>query len=102
MIKVFPDFFTDNDLFGVSEANISRAIESLPGIAATINYTMKYKKSWPVESTVISNSISDSVCTDPSDKSIQQTGERYAVIYSIETPLADRHRHYITGITAAI
>ena len=44
MIKVFPDFFTGDDLFGLTETNISRLIESLPGVDRATNYQRKFER----------------------------------------------------------
>ena len=70
MIKVFPDFFTGDDLFGLSEANIARAVESLPGISAATNYTMKFEKSRPLELAVMAKSVSGSARTEPTGKNL--------------------------------
>ncbi|XP_055338361.1 histone-lysine N-methyltransferase 2C-like isoform X2 [Paramacrobiotus metropolitanus] len=53
MIKVFPDFFTGDDLFGLTESNIARAIECLPGINEAIRYQFKYEKARVPESPAV-------------------------------------------------
>jgi len=40
--KVFPDFIIGEDLFGLTEPNIIKVLESLPGIESLTDYTFKY------------------------------------------------------------
>merc|ERR1719320_350266 len=40
--KVFPDFIIGEDLFGLTEPNIIKVLESLPGIESLTYYTFKY------------------------------------------------------------
>jgi hypothetical protein len=68
MIKVFPDFFTGDDLFGLTESNIARAIESLPGVNAATHYRTKFEKSRPVESAVSVRTGSGSARTEPTGR----------------------------------
>ena len=67
MIKVFPDFFTGDELFGLTESNIARAIETLPGISEAILYRPKFVKTKcgdpPV--VVIHENASGSARTEP-------------------------------------
>jgi len=40
--KVFPDYIIGEDLFGLTEPNIIKVLESLPGIESLTDYTFKY------------------------------------------------------------
>merc|ERR1712241_747372 len=42
MVKVFPAYVTGEDLFGFTEPNIVKVLESLPGIESLTDYTFKY------------------------------------------------------------
>lgn len=41
-IKVFPDFISGEDLFGLNEPIIGRILESFPGVDTLADYTIKY------------------------------------------------------------
>lgn len=44
-IKVFSDFISGDDLFGLTEPVILRIIESLPGVDMLSNYNFRYGRS---------------------------------------------------------
>lgn len=42
LVKLYPEFITGEDLFGLTEPSIVRIIESLPGVEGLTNYRFKY------------------------------------------------------------
>lgn len=42
LVKVYPEFISGEDLFGLTEPTIVRIIESLPGVETLTNYRFKY------------------------------------------------------------
>ena len=40
-VKVFPDFISGEDLFGLTEPNIMKVLESLPGVESLNDYNFK-------------------------------------------------------------
>lgn len=63
MIKVFPDFFSGDDLFGLTEANIIKAIESLPGAADASHYLPKSRKPASSDAPVTLQPVASTGCT---------------------------------------
>eukprot|EP00094_Tigriopus_californicus_P002575 TCALIF_02488-PA protein Name:"Similar to trr Histone-lysine N-methyltransferase trr (Drosophila melanogaster)" AED:0.08 eAED:0.09 QI:0/-1/0/1/-1/1/1/0/1211 len=42
LVKVFPNYISGEDLFGLNEPNITKVLESLPGIESLTDYNFKY------------------------------------------------------------
>ena len=42
LVKVFPQYISGEDLFGLTETNVVKVLESLPGIESLANYNFKY------------------------------------------------------------
>jgi hypothetical protein len=45
LVKMFPSYLNGEDLFGLTDANVVRMLESLPGIEFITNYTFRYGRS---------------------------------------------------------
>ena len=75
MIKVFKDFFTGDDLFGLTESNIAKAIESLSGAREAVGYRFLYEKLSNNEVPVTTGSPhpSGSARTEPRSKRLAKT-----------------------------
>ncbi|KAK3099196.1 hypothetical protein FSP39_000848 [Pinctada imbricata] len=49
LVKIFPNFITGEELFGLTEPSVVRVIESLPGTDLFTNYSFKFSRSLRIE-----------------------------------------------------
>ncbi|GAU93598.1 hypothetical protein RvY_05517 [Ramazzottius varieornatus] len=95
MIKVFPDFFTGDELFGLTEGNIARAIEMLPGMSEASLYRPKFEKEKAADLSplAVPANGSGSAKTEPKLKLLPKRSEgRHAVV----------HRHTVAAVTTSL
>lgn len=100
LVKLYPEFISGEDLFGLTEPSIVRIIESLPGVETLTNYRFKYGRN-PLLDLPLALNPSGAARTEPKLRQLMGWKKHHPQRTCSNLNSSGGHQNNMTSVSAA-